>query len=216
MNGVLQKRREAFLADHQIQDVDESILVNIFEKSREELKQLHERMQRELPVALRSNNPAFLLRFKDQLLALEAYENFLLWHQQFDTKDGYKLLEWFTKNGRPAITTFTIDQAAASLRRATATPPEPEVAPIIVKQPESITVAPLEPAVFEIEVQGSEPLEFQWTINCQLIPGEDAKRPKYTTIASEYNDGAIFTCRVQNKFGSIVSYPATLRMVRPN
>ena len=213
MNGVLAKRRESFLADHPIQqDVDESILVNIFEKSREELKELHERMQRELPAAKRSSNMAFFLRFREQLSALEAYEQFLLWHPKFDTQEGNKLLEWFERNGRPAITTFTIDQAAASLKRATAAPPEPEVAPIIVKQPGSISVAPLEPATFSVEVVGTKPLEFQWLVKgCELIVG--ANSPKYMTFASEYSDGKLYCCRISNKFGSIVSYPARLRMV---
>ena len=64
----------------------------------------------------------------------------------------------------------------------------------------------------ESQRQGSWPLEFQWLVNLQEIPGEHAKRARYQTTTSEYNDGALFCCRISNRLGQIVSYPARLTM----
>jgi hypothetical protein len=219
-NGALAKLNPQWFAE--IKDVDESLFVSndeLFRKSRAELKDLREKMQQMLPVIQESNNAFARFRFSSQMQILDVWMNWLdgPLHGSFDAAAGYKLLEWIKQSkGDVPITPALLDEAYARLK-APVPIPEPEAPPTIIVQPKSVEAAPLEMASFNVVAQGSGPLSYQWLIafslvNVQEIPGEDAKRSSYQTVASEYSDGSLYCCRVSNKFGSVVSYPARLTM----
>lgn len=229
-NGVLAKLNPQWFTE--IQEVDESIFVSIdelFRKTRAELKELREKMQ---PMALTiqsSNNAVARFRFSSQLQMLDVWENWLdsPLHESFDAVQGYKLFEWIKQRGDVPITSDLLNQAHARLK-APELVPEAEMPPTIITQPKSVEAAPLELITFSVGVSGSKPMEYQWLIatavskqpfeetqlleGLQLIPGEDAMRPNYRTAASEFNDGAVFLCRISNKFGQVISLPARLTM----
>jgi len=82
-------------------------------------------------------------------------------------------------------------------------------APIITTSPTNVTVAAGQPASFTVTATGAPPLAFQWIRNGVDIPG--ATQSTYTLAAATVSDnGAIFSVRVSNPFGSVTSGTAVL------
>lgn len=227
MNGVLAKLNPQWFAE--IRPVDPSLLKSdrwIFARNRERLLELKSEMEKQQAVVAATNDAAGKMWFASQGKILDAYIEFLRRHEvTFNPRHGDRLLEWIGKNGNPVITISVLEEAYNHLLARG--PAEPETPPSITKQPESVTVAPLELATFSVEVSGSNPMEYQWFIatavskqsfkearpeGLQPIPGEEAKRARYQTVATEYSDGALFMVRITNKFGSVMSIAARLTM----
>jgi hypothetical protein len=85
-----------------------------------------------------------------------------------------------------------------------------QLPPLIIGQPQALTVAAGSDAVFSVQVaaQGA-PLTFQWLRNNQVIPGATAA--SYTLAAAQLADsGASFAVRVSNAVGQVVSSAAQL------
>ena len=80
--------------------------------------------------------------------------------------------------------------------------------PRIVQQPHSLTVEEGQEAVFEVIVEGSPPLIYQWQKNQQDLPGATSPRLviKQTTSA----DAGSYRIRVSNTAGTAISNPAQL------
>ena len=200
-NAELDRREREKTAIHA---VDPSLLKSsewIFARNRERLLELKSEMGKQQTLIAQSNDAVGRMWFLNQMKVLDAYVEFLRRHEIFNPRCGGQLLDWIERSGNPAITIFVLEDAYNHLLcRA---PAEPETPPTIITQPQSITVAPLEQAEFSVVCIGWQPLDCQWMINVQPIPGEHAKRARYQTTTSEYNDGALFCCRISNKFGSI-------------
>jgi hypothetical protein len=211
-NGALAFLHPEWRAE--IREVDESIFISndaLFRMTRAELTELREKMQEMAPVIQHSNNAFAQMRFSTQSQTLATWQRWLDYptHVSFDSTQGYQLLP---KNDVP-VTAYLLDQAYAHIVHPEPVK-EPEVAPSIIRQPESVVASPLEMVSFSVVAEGSNPLEYTWLINGQIIPGEHAKKSSYSTVATEYNNNGVFTCLVTNKFGSATSVGASLWMIR--
>jgi hypothetical protein len=83
------------------------------------------------------------------------------------------------------------------------------VAPTIVTQPASVTVATGGVATFTVLAQGTGPLTYQWRRGSQVLAG--ATSASYTTPVLQNSDnGSLFSVRVSNALGSVNSANATL------
>jgi glucose/arabinose dehydrogenase len=82
-------------------------------------------------------------------------------------------------------------------------------APSITQQPQDQTVPAGGNATFTVAASGAQPLAYQWRRNGADISGATAAT--YTRVGVQTQDnGALFTCRVSNAFGSTTSNPARL------
>ena len=82
-------------------------------------------------------------------------------------------------------------------------------APIITTSPASTTVTAGQPATFTVSATGASPLSFQWIRDGVDIPG--ATQMTYVlSAATTADNGAQFSARVSNSFGSVTSSNATL------
>jgi hypothetical protein len=216
MNPVLAKHHPEWFAE--IQKPDESLLAiiktdeEIFGSTRSQVKFLKDAMETFSGEIARSTDATVRLRWIEQSKIIEAYSEFLRRHELFDPSQGHKLLDWLRSNGNPAITIFELERAyRALIARPVEAEPEP---PTITKQPESISIVGGELATFSVEVSGSKPFTYQWIVDgSQPIPG--ATLPRYQTVATEYSDQKLYCCRIENKFGSIMSVAAILQMIKP-
>jgi glucose/arabinose dehydrogenase len=84
-------------------------------------------------------------------------------------------------------------------------------APFVTRRPVSQTVPAGEPAAFDLEASGGQPLSYQWQRDGADIEGETSP----TLIIEEVttaDDGARFRCVVSNPFGSVTSEEAVLNV----
>jgi hypothetical protein len=211
-NGALARLNPQWFAH--IREVDESIFISndeLFRMSRVELKELRDRMLEMAQAVSLSNNAFAQMRFSTQSQTLTTWQQWLDYptHTFFDSTQGYKLL----LKGDVPITAYLLDQAYARLVKAPEFV-EPEIPPTISVQPKSVVAEPLELVTFSVFAQGSQPMDFAWLLNEEEIFGPDAKKSSYSTVCTEFNNGAVFSCRVSNRFGQIVSTGARLCMIR--
>lgn len=88
------------------------------------------------------------------------------------------------------------------------------VAPVITTQPQPVTVNAGQVATFTVAATGSAPLVYQWRRNGVDIAG--ANGASYTTAALAVADnGAVFSARVGNAAGAVVSGGAALTVLAP-
>lgn len=80
--------------------------------------------------------------------------------------------------------------------------------PTILQQPTNAAVPPGAAVTFSLYAEGSAPLGYQWLRNGVFIP--DATASAYSTTAGSADNGAVYTCIVANKYGSVTSDPVTL------
>jgi hypothetical protein len=85
------------------------------------------------------------------------------------------------------------------------------MAPQIMTQPHSLTIAAGQPAAFTVEAWGTGPLSYQWSFNGTPIPG--ATNSSVALNSSRMADGGTFTVVVTNAFGSVTSAPALLSVL---
>jgi len=84
--------------------------------------------------------------------------------------------------------------------------------PVIVSQPQNVTVVVGQSATFSVTATGSPPLTYQWQRDQVNIPG--ANQPTYTLYQTSLSDnGARFRCEVSNSYGTITSSEATLTVL---
>ena len=83
-----------------------------------------------------------------------------------------------------------------------------DIAPGILTQPQSRTVAPGTRLHFWVDATGSPPLHYQWMLNSVNIPG-GTSRAHGILSAQAQHDGE-YTCKVSNDFGDTTSDPGTL------
>ncbi|MDP2004829.1 MAG: hypothetical protein Q8K45_04070 [Rubrivivax sp.] len=82
------------------------------------------------------------------------------------------------------------------------------LAPSLLEQPASVTVAAGQTASFTVRAQGSLPLRYQWQRNGVDIAGASA--PEFTVTSA--SDAAQYRVRVQNMAGELTSETATLTL----
>jgi hypothetical protein len=87
-------------------------------------------------------------------------------------------------------------------------------APVILAQPQSLTVTSGMSATFYMAVQGSAPFGFQWWFNTTALAGQTNSVLTLTNVSSR-NEGQ-YRCRVTNEFGGIWSTAAQLLVVVPS
>ncbi len=82
-------------------------------------------------------------------------------------------------------------------------------APVVVEQPVTVTVAVGQPAVFSVLARSYPLPRFQWLKNGAPIPG--AEHYRYTLAEAPLSDnGAVFSCIMENSEGSVQSEEAQL------
>ena len=83
------------------------------------------------------------------------------------------------------------------------------VAVTIAQQPASVSVTAGQRATFAVRAAGTGPFSYQWLVNGNAIPG--ATTATYQTAATAMSDsGAVYTVRVGNVQGSVLSSAAAL------
>jgi hypothetical protein len=81
--------------------------------------------------------------------------------------------------------------------------------PVIITQPQSISVEEEQEALFSIEAESAEPLSYQWSVN--NVPVADATNTSFTLSAVTLaQDGDEISCAVSNIAGSVFSETAVL------
>src|SRR6185437_14416412 len=84
------------------------------------------------------------------------------------------------------------------------------VAPFITSEPQSVAVAPAQPAQFTVTANGSSPLGYQWQFGGGAIPG--ATDSSYSIASAQPVNAGNYTVTVTNNFGSITSSVAVLAL----
>lgn len=80
--------------------------------------------------------------------------------------------------------------------------------PGIVTQPESRTVSSGQAITFHVTASGTVPLNYQWRYNGTDILGATGR--SLVIVDAQMKDSGVYTVRVSNESGAIVSSPATL------
>ena len=83
--------------------------------------------------------------------------------------------------------------------------------PVIIAQPQSLTVGELQSAAFTVQMNGSPPFTFQWLKNGLAIPG--ATNISFTLPVAFSDSGAGFSIEISNPAGSVTSSNAVLVVV---
>jgi len=86
-------------------------------------------------------------------------------------------------------------------------------APVVVRQPQGLTVSSGSPASFDIVAAGARPISYQWLKGGANIAGATTNR--YTIPSASTNDSGNFTVIVTNIYGSTTSVVATLSVLPP-
>jgi hypothetical protein len=88
-----------------------------------------------------------------------------------------------------------------------------DVAPSIITQPQSQTIAEGAGVTFAVNVDATAPVTFAWYKNGEAVP--DVIGPILTLPQVFYADhNAVFSCEISNPAGTIISDPATLTVIR--
>jgi hypothetical protein len=83
-----------------------------------------------------------------------------------------------------------------------------DIAPVILTQPQSRTVAPGTRLHFWVDATGSPPLHYQWRLNSVNIPGGTSRA--HGILSAQVQHEGEYTCKVSNDFGDTTSDPGTL------
>jgi hypothetical protein len=116
--------------------------------------------------------------------------------------------------GAVFVVVLTNSGGTVTSNPATLTVQASVVAPTLITQPASLTVAVGQTATFSVTASGTAPLTYQWSKNGSAITG--ATGASYTTPATVTSDsGSLFTVVVRNGSGSVTSNSATLTVLSP-
>jgi hypothetical protein len=85
-------------------------------------------------------------------------------------------------------------------------------APLILSQPQSVTIQSGSTAVFTADVRGEEPLSYQWFFNCSQ-PISGATGPTLTIPEVTVVNHGSYCVAISNSFGGVISQPAQLRIL---
>ncbi len=91
----------------------------------------------------------------------------------------------------------------------------PAEAPSIVTPPSSIAVEAGSSAVFNVVVNGTAPLSYQWLRNATAIVGATSAQLTLATAVADVGQPIALTVRVTNATGSVTSPVATLTVTTP-
>ncbi len=80
--------------------------------------------------------------------------------------------------------------------------------PVITTAPANQTATAGQSVTFSVVASGMSPLSYQWIRGTNDIPG--ATNVTYTLVATAADNGATFSVRVTNTYGSVTSSSATL------
>ncbi len=86
-------------------------------------------------------------------------------------------------------------------------------APVVVRQPQSLTVSSGSPASFDVVAAGVRPIFYQWLKDGANIAGATTNR--YTIPSAGTNDSGIFSVVLTNIYGRTTSSVATLNVLPP-
>ncbi len=111
------------------------------------------------------------------------------------------------------VYSVTVANAAGATTNASATLTVGD-APVILAQPQSLTVTSGMAATFYVAAQGAAPLGFQWWFNTTALVGQTNSVLALTNVSSR--DAGQYRCRVTNEFGGILSTAAQLVVVVPS
>jgi hypothetical protein len=100
------------------------------------------------------------------------------------------------------------DSANNLIRTTRLVPPIP---PVIIAQPESQSTLPGSPVMFTVIADGTPPLSFQWRFNGRDLPG--ATTTSFTIAGAQPTNSGIYTVRVTNDYGAVISSNAILGVV---
>jgi hypothetical protein len=90
-------------------------------------------------------------------------------------------------------------------------PPSP---PAIVTQPSNVLATVGGNATFSVGAEGSAPLSYYWNLNGSPIAGATASSYRLTNVQAT-NSGSQFTCLVANQYGTVLSQPGVLSVIKP-
>lgn len=123
----------------------------------------------------------------------------------FELTEGSHAIEWFyTKDGSVSSGADRgwVDGVMFTVNGVTP--------PAILRGPRNLAVLVGDDASFDAEVVGSEPLEYAWFRNDQLIISQDSPELKLKEVTT--GDAAEYRVRVSNDAGSRTSAPARLQV----
>ncbi|WP_020528655.1 sugar-binding protein [Flexithrix dorotheae] len=86
---------------------------------------------------------------------------------------------------------------------------QPIEAPLIMDQPEDVSIAEGSGANFSLSVIGFQPMSFQWFEDGVLLDGETAATLALPQVTADKN-GKQYTVKITSPYGEITSEPATL------
>ncbi|HWQ93732.1 MAG TPA: LamG-like jellyroll fold domain-containing protein, partial [Clostridia bacterium] len=89
----------------------------------------------------------------------------------------------------------------------------PNAAPVILRQPSSLSVVEGNDPVFRVQAGGTPTLGYQWLFNNTAISGATAS--VLTIENAYYTDAGSYKVRITNALGSVESLPATLTVGAP-
>lgn len=152
---------------------------------------------------------AYVLRFQEQYAATVALRNFVQTNPSYSPlADGQRVLLWIKANLQPVNRNSLINAFKAIKLMDEIVPVIP---PTITEQPADQSVEAGEAVVLTVSVSGTTPMTYQWLRDGQPILG--GTKGTYITPATEFNDGAQFTCVISNEAGSVESASARLKTI---
>jgi photosystem II stability/assembly factor-like uncharacterized protein len=106
----------------------------------------------------------------------------------------------------------TVLSAAARLT-VTSTPTPAVEPPLVIQDPTPVTVVRGSSVAFTAVARGTGPLSYQWFFNGQPMAGRDFQVLGIGTVTD--TDAGLYTVRISNSAGSILSNPARLTVAAP-
>jgi subtilisin family serine protease len=86
-------------------------------------------------------------------------------------------------------------------------------APVITAQPADTSIILGQSGGFNVSVNGTDPLSYQWLRNGDVIPGATSSTLNFASVTSD--DGAAYSVLVSNEVGALQSASATLTVLFP-
>lgn len=118
---------------------------------------------------------------------------------------GINTIDFKLNNAALGYTGLKVEKA-----RALGTALPPGTAPFIITQPQSVTADLGETVTFHAVANGSAPMEYQWFVGADPLPGETRS---ILSFLFDFPDLAgDYSVRISNAFGSVTTTPAKLQL----